>query len=344
MSEDERKTEERKFKWSSKLTFYLGGLGGLLAFIAVSAVWDLTFGSFDVSSFVADTLILIAISLATMVLSDLLSEETNMSKVLGMYNIAQNGYDAAYNAVAGMMVYFSQWYFWYRDRETRRKREGYLMLHGFDGISARKIVAYAELSDLEPMRECQKYYVKTLLDGRKVPFKKIATDEQAEAFQSVLQGKQDVKCTDYASYLFTEDVSEANMSVLERQAYLERRRKQSKKKAYAMRIVMLVFTSLLMAALGPDEAEEGKQANKWWTFIKRLGVFVTSFISGWLAGSTDVKAKAAKIKDKTSILVSFKDCSDKGLWKPKTQEELDREAIEEWESEQAFPSGEQTAQ
>lgn len=325
--------KQQKFKPTTKLWFYLGGLAGLLAFIGISAWWDLTFGAFNVKDFIADTLILIAIALATMVLSDLLSEETNMNKILGVYNIAKNDYEVAHNKVAGILIYFSQWYFWYRSQETRRKREGYLTLHGFDGVSARKIVAYAELSDLELMRNCEKYYVKVLFDGKKVPFKKIETEEQAEAFLSVMKGEQDVKNVDYSVYLFTDDIQEANMSSLERQRYLKKRRAQSKRKAYIMRIIMIVFTSLLMAALAPADDEEGSGKNKWWIFFKRIGVFVTSFISGWLAGATDTVAKAAQIKDKTSILTSFGDCYDKKLWQPKTQEELDEEAIQEWERE-----------
>ena len=71
MNEDKPK----KFRATTKLWFYLGGLAGLLAFIGISAWWDLTFGEFNLVDFIADTLILIAIALATMVLSDLLAEE-----------------------------------------------------------------------------------------------------------------------------------------------------------------------------------------------------------------------------------------------------------------------------
>ena len=323
--------KQKKFKSSPKLYFYLGGLGGLLAFIAISAWWDLTFGSFDLKTFIADTLILIAIALATMVLSDLLSEETNKNKILGVYNYACNDYEAIHTAVAGILIYFSQWYFWFLEKETRRKREGFLALHGFEGTEARKIVAYAELADVPRMQNGKA--VKELDNGKKVILPRIETEEQLFAINSVLKGEQDVKTTNYATYLFIDDISEANMSALERQEYLERRRKASKRKAYIMRIVMLVLTCALMAALVPADDEEGSK-NKWWLFAKRLGVFVTSFISGWLAGSTDVAAEAKKIKDKTAILTSFKDCHDKGLWKFKTQEELDEEAIEEYEREQ----------
>lgn len=333
---DETSKKQPKFKLTTKLWFYAGGLAALLGFIGISAWWDLTFGAFNLKNFIADTLILIAIAIATMVLSDLLSEETNMNKIVGLYNIARNDYDAIYAQVAGILVYFSQWYFWFLERETRRKREGYLILNGFDGLAARRIVAFAELSDIPLMESCQKVYIKVSPSGRKIPLPKIETPEQKEVIQSVLKGEQDVKNTNYVVYLFTDDISEANMSALERQDYLEKRRKQSKRKAYIMRIVMLVLTALLMAALAPADDEEGADKNKWWLFIKRLGVFITSFLSGWLAGATDVAAKAAQIKDKKSILTSFKDCYDKKLWEPKSQEQLDQEAIEEWEKTNAL--------
>lgn len=337
---DERKERQPRFKTSPKLYFYLGGLAGLLAFIGISAWWDLTFGAFDLKNFIADTLILIGIAIGTMFLTDLLSQEANMNKIMGVFNIARNDYGLVYQQVAGILIYFSQWYLWYLNKETKKKREGYLVLHGIDGISAKKIVAYAALSDVTEMLKCEKFYVKTLPNGKKIPFKKIETKEQEEAIYSVLKGEQDVKNTAYSNYLFTDDEAEINMSVLERQEYLERRRKQSKRKSYIMRICSVVLVALLMAALAPADDEEGGNKNRWWLLMKRLSVFITSFISGWLAGATDVTAKAAKVKDKTAILRSFLDCYDKKLWVPKTEEELDQEAVDEWEhsSEKPAPS------
>ena len=325
--------KQKKFRASTKLWFYLGGLAGLLAFIGISAWWDLTFGAFNLKDFIADTLILIAIAIATMVLSDLLSEETNMNRVYGVYNIARNEFEAILLSVEPIKVYFSQWYFWYLERETKRKREGYLMLHGIEGTDSKKIVKYATLSDVMGMKTSTKKYIKELNDGTKIVLPRLETEEQVQAVKSVLKGEQDVKNTNYSVYLFTDDISEANMSTLERQTYLERRRKQSKRKAYVMRIIMLVLTCFLMAALAPD-GDEAANANKWWLFLKRLGVFVTSFISGWLAGSTDIVAKASQIKDKKDKLAIFKDCYDKQLWKPLTEEELDKKFIEEYEKEQ----------
>ena len=331
MSGEER---QRKFKLSPKLWFYLGGLGGLLAFIAISAWWDLTFGAFDVKAFVADTLILIAISLATMVLSDLLSEEANMNKILGKYNIACNEYMKIMAAIEPIRVYFVQWFFWEKERETAAKREGYLTLHGFEGIDARKIVRYGEISDI-PLMKGEKTYIKVLDDGTKVPMPRISTPEQEEAVRSVLGGEQDVKDVNYTEYLFIESESEANMAFLERQGYLERRRKANKVKSYITRIVGIILTALLMAALVPA-GEEGGNTNKWWLFAKRFGAFCTSLIWGWLAGANNVVARASKIQDKADMQVRFRDCYEKGLWKPKTQEEIDAELIRQYEeSEEA---------
>ena len=328
---------EKKFKFTGKVWFYLGGLGAVLAFIAISAWWDLTFGNFVLKNFIADTLILIAISLATMVLVDLLSQEVNMNKLEGVYNKARLAYDAALLAIEGIKVYFSQWFFWFADQETKRKREGHLMLHGIGGTEAKKIVRYATLADIERMAsvpEGDKGYIKEVGDGKKVVLPRLDTQEKIRAVSDVLNGKLDVKNTNYSVYLFTDNISEANMSTLERQDYLEKRRKQSKKKAYIMRIITLILTCLLMAALVPDPDEAGNGKSKWWNFFKRVGVFITSFISGWLAGSTDVVAQAAKIRDKTDKLVCFKDCYDKKLWQPISDEELDRQFIEEYEKRQ----------
>lgn len=331
MNEDKKK--EKKYRFTTKTWFYLGGLGALLGFIVLSAVWDLTFGYFDVVNFVADTLILTAISIGSLVLSEKFSEESNMNKLVGVYNLSVNEYMAIIATVDGIRVYFSQWYYWFLARETKAKREGYLMLHGIDGTTAKKIVRYATLTDIEPMANATKHYIKVLEDGRKIVFDKLETNEQREAVKEVLSGMHDIKDTNYSNYLFIDDIKEANMSMLERQNYLEKRRAEMRKRAMVFAILRLVTTSLLMAALVPAAPEE-QTANKWWTFCKRIGVFFTSLLIGWKAGSNDVIARAAIVKDKANIIRQFKDCNEKGLWRPKTEEEMDAEIIAQWEKEQ----------
>ena len=325
MSDEEK---QKKIKGSPKLWFYLGGLAGLLVFIAISAWWDLTFGQFDFNDFLADALILAAICLATMVLSDLLSEEANMNKLLGRYNMACDEYMDAMAAVEAIKVYFAQWYFVYLESETLRKRENYLVLNGIKGADARKIVRFAILADVEEMCQSTKDapFIKTCEDGKRVVMPIIESEEQKKAVISVLKGEQDVKFSNYTDYLFIESIEEANMSDLERQWYLEKRRKSNKVMAYIVRVITMLFTSFLFAALVPAD-EGGDGSKKWWTFFKRLGVFVTSFISGWLAGANDVVAKAKIIKDKADMLVKFRSWHEKGLWTPKTEDELDNEIL-----------------
>ena len=328
MSEGEKK---KTFKFTPKIGFYAGGLGGLLIFIVISAVWDLTFGRFDLQTFIAESLILTAIALASMLLCDLFSQEMNKNKLYGVYNIAVNNYMNAMKRLEPIRIYFSQWFFWFLVRETKNKREGYLMLHGIEGTDAKKIVRFAEMSDIQPMVEATKKYVKVLEDGTKIVLPKLETIEQQKAVESVLKGEQDIKDVNYSKYLFVDDVAEMNMSTLERQEHLAKRRSRAKKRAYIRRIFWLILTCLLMAALVPADEEEAR--NKMWLFAKRLGVFFTSCISGWLAGSTDVVAQASMINDKTDKLNTCCACYEQGEWAPKTEEEMDKEFIEEYEKQ-----------
>ena len=328
---DEKKTP--KYRFTTKTLLYLGGLGGLLGFIVLSAVWDLTFGQFDVVNFVADTLILTAICVFTLVLMELFSEESNKNKTYGVYNLACNDYIKAMASIEGIRIYFSQWYYWFMEQETKKKRETYLSLCGIKGTDARKIVKYATLEDIPRMEECRKAYVKELDDGKKVVLPKLETEEQSRMVKEVLTGKHDIIDGGYAEYLFLDDVGEATMSIIERREYLKDRRAQSKKRANILAVIRLIATSLLFAALVPADPEEAT-ANKWWVFAKRIGVFFTSLITGWFAGSNDVVASAALVRDKTNMLNEFKKYSDSGEWKPKTEEELDAEIIAQYEKEQ----------
>ena len=329
---DDKKTP--KYKLTTKTLLYLGGLGGLLGFIIISAVWDLTFGTFDVVNFVADTLILVAICLGTLVLMELFSEESNKNKTFGVYNLACNDYMSIMEKIEPIRIYFSQWYYWFIEQETKKKRETYLSLCGIKGTDARKIVKYASLDDVERMATCKRNYIKELEEeGKKVVLPKLETDEQIQMVKEVLAGKHDVIDSGYSEYLFIDDIGEATMSIIERREYLKERRARSKKRANILAIIRLVGTSLLMAALVPADPEEAT-ANKWWVFAKRLGVFFTSVITGWFAGSNDVVASAAIVKDKTNMLNEFKKYHESGEWKPKTEEELDAEIIAQYEKEQ----------
>lgn len=333
MEENEGKKKTPKYRFTTKTFLYLGGLGGLLGFIVLSAVWDLTFGQFDVVNFVADTLILTAICIFTLVLMELFSEESNKNKTLGVYNLACNEYIKAMASIEGIRIYFSQWYYWFMERETKKKRETYLSLCGIKGTDAKKIVKYATLDDIPRMEECRKCFVKELDDGKKVVLPKLETKEQSKMVEEVLTGKHDIVDGGYAEYLFLDDIGEATMSIIERKDYLKKRREQSKKRANILAVIRLVATSLLLAVLVPANPEEST-ANKWWIFAKRIGVFGTSLITGWFAGSNDVVASAALVTDKTNMINEFKKYSDSGEWKPKTEEELDAEIIAEYEKEQ----------
>lgn len=328
---NERKAP-KGFRFTTKTMLYLGGLGGLLAFIIVSAVWDLVFGTFDVVNFVADTLILVAIALGTLVLTELFSVEANQNKLHGVYNIALNAYADAMARIEPIRIYFSQWYYWFLERETIQKRKNYLMLNGIKGLDAEKIVKFAEQMDISCMVNAKRAYVKELLDGRKVVLPRLEP-YQGEVVRDVLQGKHDVIDNGYTEYLFIDDMDEATMSVLERNEYLKAKRAASKRRANILTIIRLIGTSLLFAALVPADPEEAT-ANKWWIFFKRIGVFCTSTIVGWFAGSNDVVAAAAIIRNKTDRLLDFSRCYEAKEWKPKGDEELDKEIIEEYEKEQ----------
>ena len=326
--------KQKQFFLSTKMWFYAIGLVFVLGFIVVSAVWDLTFGTFDPVTFVSDVLILVAIALMSMSLSDGMSQEVNMNKTLGVYNEAVDNYEKALKAVEPIKIYFSQWFLWFKERETKNKRLNWLTAHNIDGISAKKILKYATMNDLAGMyKDCdERGYKKTLPDGKIVRLPKLETEEAYQAAKSVLNGEHDVKAKNYSVYLYLESADELDMDTLSRQDYLKKRKEERRRRAYRRMLVRVIGLALLFAALVPADPEEAT-ANKWWIFLKRIGTFCTTFISGWLVGSNEVVGKAALIKDKRDKIEIFKDCHDKGLWHYKTEDELDAEILAQWEKE-----------
>lgn len=331
--EEERKTfkERYGFKFSPKFGFTLGGVGMVFIFIFVSFLWDLNFGKFDLGSWLADSLILMAIMISMMVLVDLLAQEYGMERYDGLYQQNLSKFNKSLSEISDIRIYYGQYFIWFLQKETRNKRIEILMQNSIDPREAEKIVDYATLDMLDTLvRRTVKVVSK---NNKEVVIRKI-TDEQREIVYEVLHGEWDIKRGSYSQYLFADTEGEAVMSILERNDYLEERRKESKKWSYIIKIGIFLIFTLIFAALIPDSEEGAGVASKLWVLFKRLSTAVGGFLSGWMSGTTDVKYKAKQLLTKAEVNECFKANFDKKNFVPKSEEELDRELYEEAEREE----------
>lgn len=331
--------EQKKPKITSKSIFYIAGLVSIFAFIILSAWWDLVFGVFDVVAFVSEALILVAIGVGTMPISSLSSQEFNMNRMNGLFNVTLNEYQQARQSIEAIIIYFSQWHSWWIEEETFQKRQGFLMINGVDGQNAYKIARYARMEDYQRLCE-EKEFVKEIDNGKKIVLRKLETEEQRQAALYVLQGKADIKDNNYSDYLFNFSSSEANMRLPELKEFYRKRAEAAQKRAYIMNVIRIIGTSILFVALVPADEEEVASKNRWWSFVKRIGVFMTSFINGWLAGSSKVSSNATIIKQKVSVLETYKKHYDEKIWSPVSQEEMDARLISEYENNALRQKGE----
>lgn len=147
-------------------------LGVLVIFILVLTWVPLVFDieHLDVKKWITNSLINVGIMICAIVLGEIFGEDKQKEKVV--YKLDENGnstdeivgglYQKAlynYNKIlkrltdeTKIIIYFSQFYIWFKARELKKKKEAYLVDHGFDQMVANLIVTHIDRDDLEAMK------------------------------------------------------------------------------------------------------------------------------------------------------------------------------------------------
>lgn len=273
------------------------------------------------------TLILVGILIPSIVLGELMSIDRQKENPDGLYQIALKRIHSDLDSIKEIKIYFSQFFFWFKERENIRVRRDYLMSNEFDGLEATYIVRYVRKEDLKELT--QHPITKTASDGKEIVIKTLS-EEKAQVVSEMLKGKLDIQEKSYAYYLTSSDDEETSRSILQEGHRISRQRGKSVMRSRIFKILSFVIFSAIWAMIVPDSSSDMGSVQTWMNLTSRLAAMIGGLTSGWLTSITSSKMMASEMDKKSEVLETFKLDYEKGIFVPKSYEELAAEEESEY--------------
>lgn len=282
----------------------------------------------DPWSWLTRTLILIGIMIPSTILGELMSADRQKENPDGLYQSALKRIKSDLESIKDTKIYFSQFFFWFKQRENERVRRDFLMSNEFDGLEAEYIVKYVRKEDVAQLREHP--ITKVAKDGKTIIIKSLS-DEKADIVLEMLKGKLDVKEESYAYYLSASDDDGASMSILQEGTRISKQRSRSIRRSRTLKIVSFVMFSAIWAMVTVDSASDMAATQTWLNLVSRLSAMAGGLTSGWLTSITSVKLLAKELDKKSEVLETFRVDFERKIFVPKSYEELAKEEEEKYE-------------
>lgn len=302
-------------------------LFALVVFLtAVPVVFDLE--HLDVQKWITNSLINSGIMIISIVLGEITGTDKFKEKVGGLYQNSLKKFNDMLMELSEsqLIVYFSQFYIWYKAKELKNKKIAFLVQHGFDHQVAIRIVSFIEKGDLEEMLE--KNVIKIDPKTKKeVKFRKIHKDEY-EVLKEVFSTDFTLDSPKEYTYYLTAFNDNSSASVLEKPRLIEKKERSNKLFNRTFKIVLSLFISVLWGTATISETSGGAKAVAA-NLIARLTALFGGALSGLLTSIITVKLESEKLEDKYTVLRDMKIHYEKGEFKPKSYDELVEEEIRE---------------
>lgn len=281
-------------------------------------------------SWASNTLIICGIMIFGLLMGESIGVDKQVENVNGLYQRNLKEYNERNKEIEGIVIYFSQFFLWFKKKELYEKKVEYLINHDVDGEMVENIVKYVRIDDLFELSQ----HAICLKDknGNDIFIEKQG-EEQIEAIKNVLQGKIKVDCPN-TSYFLNAFENSKSVSVLEVGKQIDKEIAINKHFNRIFKIGISVVVSLIFSMLtvndfmGHGTAQE--QLNAWFNLISRLTALATSLLSGWLSGSQEVKLRAKKVKNKYIVLTLFKNAFESKEFIPASANELAKKNYESY--------------
>lgn len=218
------------------------------------------------------------------------------SKRQGLYQSCLDEYDLARKDVENETQYFGQYLELKYQRAIKTSAILYLRNNGVP------LPEQVVLLDLQDVQYLDKPFEKEV-DGKKLVFKS-HTKRQIKAIRYVLEGNVTVTRTPKAYYL--DSLSETkNVSDYEVAARLIAEKEIVKHSGRIIKIVSMLFVSMILAGLTVNEFMKGDDINAWFNLISRVTACIGGFYAGCMNSSKVNKVDCKMLKNKTTILKEF---------------------------------------
>lgn len=300
----------------------------IVVLTAVPVVFDLE--HLDIQKWLTNSLVNMGIMIASIILGEISGDDKQKEKVGGLYQNALKRFNDKLIELTdrAIIVYFSQFYIWFKARELKQKKEGYLIDNGIDQQLSHLIVEYISRDDLEKMRE-ENLVIIDEKTQKPIKFKKIHEDEY-EVIKEIFKTTFVINAPEYTYYLSAFGDS-SSVSTLEQAKRIEAKERSNKLFNRTFKIVLALFISLIWGTATIADAVEGGAQAVAVNMVTRIIALVGGALSGYLTSVIAVKLASQKLDNKTQVLVFYETFYEKGDFKPKTYEEIVEEELKETE-------------
>ena len=310
-------------------------LGVLVIFVTVLTWIPLVFDieHLDVNKWITNSLISVGIMICAIILGEIFGEDKQKEKIDGLFQRALKEYNDLLKKLTtmGIIVFFSQWYIWFKARELQRKKESFLVDHGFDQQVAQLIVKHIERDDLEQMRGG--VFTKVTNKGKEIKFKRLHDDEY-EVVKEIFSPDFQIDAPEYNYYLNAFNDS-SSVSTLEQAKRIEKRERLNKSFNRVFKITLSLFISFIWGMATVKELTEGGMKEAVANTFSRMIALIGGLLSGFLTSIMAVKLASQKIENKTQVLTFMEIDYNNGSFKPMSYEDLVEQEIKKEEEEKA---------
>ena len=286
------------------------------------------------SKWAASTVILVTVQVASIVIGELMGADNQMDKDGGLYQRSIRKFKESLASIADIEPYFSQFFRWFRKRESFSNRLDALSKAEIDEQESIWILKYLKISEIDSLMKDDIFKVDS--NGNKIVLLKIEKSQnpninQAKIIKDVLSGEYDVKEDSYSYYLNYNADKGSPKSILQQGTYLENLRNSNRNRSRWTKISLFVVISAVFSMISIDTSTQADQAQVWINLIERLASIIGGFTSGFMTSVADVKMAATEIDFKSKVHEIFKKSYDSHAFTPKNYDEIQKEKIDEHE-------------
>ena len=309
-------------KFSSKSNIKLLLILAIIGFIVLTTFTNVGLdpNNFDFYKWFTNTVITIAISIAGMLLGEVVAGDSLKSKENGLYQRTLQKYIELSNKIQSILMYFSYFLIWFKEKETLTKQINYLISK--DIKEAKDIINHIEIEQLEELK-IRPVRLKNGVIVRKKNY------EQVEAIRKVLDGKITIKSSSTSYYLNAFE-EHTECSILEEGRIRTINVNKYKRVVRTTKIIYSISASILFATLTVQELVNYNSLVALTNLAIRLCTFLSCLYCGWGTEAYEIKELAKIIENKIKILDIFKTSYDSKEFKPSEYEDLARKEYEEY--------------
>lgn len=273
----------------------------------------------------SSTLLLLGIMVFGLLMGESIGTDKQIEKVGGLYQTNLKDYNDKNKSLEPIIIFFSQFFHWFKKRELYNKKVNYLINNDIDGSMVENIVKYIKL---EHLPELQNHALRLEIDGKEIFIEK-QSEQQIMSIKDMLEGKVKIDSPNPSYYLNAFENSNCSTE-LEVGKQIDREIRFNKRFNRAMKIIVSIVVSLIWATLTVKDFMSADDAQAWINLVSRITALFTSLLSGWSSSIIDVKLRAKKLKNKFNILVRFECAFHSKEFIPESSNELAKKHYEEY--------------